>query len=344
MPEQRTDRLGGAHHRRRVARAVGKEHPVGGHVDDLVRRRARRDNGDAGHPGQVAQDVALYAEVVGDHLERAIAVAVGARAGDLRHQVAPVRRRLGPGSSHQGGLVERAARRVDRPERPGHGPAVADLAGEAPGVDPGDACEAMAAQETGQGLDGAPVAGAAGELTHDDSPAEGPAALVVVGGDAVVADVGVGEGDHLAGVGRVGEHLLVTGHDRVEDDLAGGGRDGRTGPRAAVEPGAESTSPSNTEPSARASSPSRQAMSGSAHRCASSAITTGSPAKSVCRTLPMSSRPAKGVLWLRLARAAAHDHPAPGRVDHAQVGRRTRQRPGRRGARQAGDARPAART
>ena len=43
--------------------------------------------------------------------------------------------------------------------------------------------------------------------------------------DAVVADVRVGEGDDLAGVGRVGDDLLVAGQHGVEHDLAG--RDGR---------------------------------------------------------------------------------------------------------------------
>ena len=48
--------------------------------------------------------------------------------------------------------------------------------------------------------------------------------------DAVVADVGVGEGDDLPGVGRVGDDLLVAGEDGVEHDLAGGHPAGRLGP------------------------------------------------------------------------------------------------------------------
>ena len=38
--------------------------------------------------------------------------------------------------------------------------------------------------------------------------------------DPVVADQRVGEGDDLAGVGGVGDRLLVAGHRGVEDDLA----------------------------------------------------------------------------------------------------------------------------
>ncbi len=143
--EQPTDRFGGARDGRRVAGAVGKEHSVGGHFDDLFGRRARRDNGDAGHASEVAKDVALYTEVVSDHLKRAIAVPVSARTGDLRHEVAPVRRRFGPRDSEQARLVVRAAPGVDRPEGAGHRSAVADLAGEATGIYAGDHLEAMAA-------------------------------------------------------------------------------------------------------------------------------------------------------------------------------------------------------
>ena len=42
--------------------------------------------------------------------------------------------------------------------------------------------------------------------------------ILVVGAD--VADVREGEGDDLLGVGRVGHHFLVTGHRRVEAQLA----------------------------------------------------------------------------------------------------------------------------
>ena len=57
-------------------------------------------------------------------------------------------------------------------------------------------------------------------ISHYEAAAEGPPALVIIGGDAVVADMRVGEHDRLTGVGRVSEHFLVTRHDGVEDDLA----------------------------------------------------------------------------------------------------------------------------
>src|SRR5690606_20685360 len=76
----------------------------------------------------------------------------------------------------------------------------------------------------------APAAAAAGQVAHDDAPAERAAALVVGGRGAVVADVGVGERDHLAGVGGVGDDLLVAGEGGVEHHLAAGvGAVGRVG-------------------------------------------------------------------------------------------------------------------
>ena len=44
---------------------------------------------------------------------------------------------------------------------------------------------------------------------------------VVFAVDAVVADQRIGHADDLPGVGRIGEHFLITGHRRVEDHLAG---------------------------------------------------------------------------------------------------------------------------
>jgi hypothetical protein len=55
------------------------------------------------------------------------------------------------------------------------------------------------------------------EAFHPDG--QGLAVLFV---DAVIADVGVGHGYHLAGIGRVGQHFLVSGHGGVENDLARG--------------------------------------------------------------------------------------------------------------------------
>ena len=39
-------------------------------------------------------------------------------------------------------------------------------------------------------------------------------------GDAVIADLGIGQDDNLTGIARVGDDRLVAGHRRVEDDFA----------------------------------------------------------------------------------------------------------------------------
>ena len=58
------------------------------------------------------------------------------------------------------------------------------------------------------------------EIADHETRKEKPARLGILAVDAVVADLGRGEHDELAGVGRIRENLLVAGHPRVEDDLA----------------------------------------------------------------------------------------------------------------------------
>ena len=67
---------------------------------------------------------------------------------------------------------------------------------------------------------GAEVARPAAPLADDEPGQIGPAALDVLGVDAVVADLGIGHGDDLPAIRRVGEDLLIPGHRRVEADLA----------------------------------------------------------------------------------------------------------------------------
>ena len=101
-------------------------------------------------------------------------------------------------------------------------------------------------------------------------------ALVVVGVDAVVADVRIRERDDLARVRRVGDDLLVARHRRVEHDLAG---------NHAALGRAPIAQPSKTSPSASTScaclrvplSHPRHAPAPAAHRCRHPSMTTGSP-------------------------------------------------------------------
>ena len=99
--------------------------------------RGRRDDGDLAEPRQVAEDRALDAEVVGDDAPRS-------RAGPRRDRV-----RLGAGDGGDqvdavGARLGHAPRPSGRPRRPapnapGIAPGLADVPGEAAGVDPGDA-------------------------------------------------------------------------------------------------------------------------------------------------------------------------------------------------------------
>src|SRR3989440_12958536 len=120
----------------------------------------------------------------------------------------------------------------------------------------------MATQEVVQALRGAPVAGAARQVADQDAGAERPAALDVVGVHAVVPDVRVRERDHLTGVRRVGEDLLVPRERGVEHDLA------RRGPRFGnVADGLTLESGAVRQDEERVA----------AHRCAMPSTTTGSP-------------------------------------------------------------------
>ena len=95
------------------------------------------------------------------------------------------------------------------PNAPGMAPVSRRMPGEAAGVDPGDARHAVPAQHGVEAGLGPMVAVAPGERADDDAATERAARFEVGGVDAVVADVRVGEGDDLAGVGGVGDDLLV---------------------------------------------------------------------------------------------------------------------------------------
>ena len=69
---------------------------------------------------------------------------------------------------------------------------------------------------------GAPV-GRVGVVLLDDKALHlDPPGFQVLGVDPVIAHEGIGHGDDLPLVGRVGEDLLITGHGGVEHHLAGG--------------------------------------------------------------------------------------------------------------------------
>jgi len=67
----------------------------------------------------------------------------------------------------------------------------------------------------------APVAGNGRVFLYDETLDVRLAGFHILGIDADVADLRIGHRDHLPLVRRVGEDLLVAGHARIEDHLAG---------------------------------------------------------------------------------------------------------------------------
>ena len=59
------------------------------------------------------------------------------------------------------------------------------------------------------------------QVADDEARGVDGVGLEVLGRDAGIADVRVGQRDDLAGIGRVGQDLLVARHRRVEHDFAG---------------------------------------------------------------------------------------------------------------------------
>ena len=267
--EQAVDRIDGIRHLLGIAWTVRQEHALRIARQHVGRGRGCGHDLDGGQRSEVAQDRALDAEVVGHHAQRAVAdrVRLGRRhSGDeVDARCAGLRGRGGL----QCGLVGRA-------ERAGHRPGVADVASEATGVDAGDSSEAVRLQERLEVAVAAPVAAPPSEIAHDHAAAERLATLAVVVRHAVVADVRIREGDDLARVRRVGDHLLVAGEHRVEHDLARADAVRRLGPDGfAFE--------------RRAVGQHEQRF---LQRVASPSRTTGSPHRNVCRTRPVSVRPA----------------------------------------------------
>ena len=101
-----------------------------------------------------------------------------------------------------------------------HGAAVAQVAGQRPGVDAADADDALGDQLVVQAAGGPPVRRAAGRVADDEAGDPHLPALVVLAVHAGVADVRGGHDDDLAVVAGVGQRLLVAGHAGGEDRLA----------------------------------------------------------------------------------------------------------------------------
>ena len=126
-------------------------------------------------------------------------------------------------------------------EGAGQGAVTAQVARQAAGVNPHDGGNPVLHQEGLEGARGAPVGGHLGEVAHHDAATVRHGGLVVGGRHAVVTDVGVGEGNDLAGVTRVSDDLLVAAEGRIKDELTRSDARGRQMARGvALEGGAVS--------------------------------------------------------------------------------------------------------
>ena len=110
-----------------------------------------------------------------------------------------------------------------------HRPVDAHPADQGPGVDAFQGHDAVAGQVFVQLAFGAEVAHPAARLANDEAGQVRLAAFHVFGVDPVIADLGIGHGDDLAAVARVGEDFLVAGHGGIEADFAVDFADGAEG-------------------------------------------------------------------------------------------------------------------
>ena len=163
---------------------------------------------------------------------------------------------------------------LDRRDDAFLGAVIAQVSGERAGVDGLDADDSVAAQVRLEAQPAAPARRDRGGLLDDEAVHQGPPGLDVFRVQPVVADERVGHGHDLAAVRGIGEDLLVAGHGRVEDDLAGGLADG------AQRLTAEDTAVAQDEKRR-------------CHRC------TIFPPTMVIHGPPRSGQPPKGVLRLR---------------------------------------------
>ncbi|MNO86422.1 hypothetical protein D3C76_778180 [compost metagenome] len=109
--------------------------------------------------------------------------------------------------------------------------------GQATGVDAGDGDDVVGLEVLRQRLGVTPVAGQQRQVTDDQAGRPDTVRLGVFRGGTGVADVRIGQGNDLLGVGRVCKDFLVAGHSGVEHHLTNGltvGTDGFTAKNTAV--------------------------------------------------------------------------------------------------------------
>ena len=215
LAEQLADRAPQMAERLGVAWTVAQEDAVGVTTHDVFGRRSRRYNFDGAEALELVEDGALDTEVEGHDAAIALPLhGVGLVASDRGDEVDAVRAGLGLRRCEKRCLICGA-------KGSWHGARVSNVAGESSGVDPGDARKVLGDQIVVELALAAVVTRAAGRVANNDPSAKRTAGLGVVAIHAIVPDVWVGEGDDLPRVRRIGDHLLIAGHDRVEHHFTG---------------------------------------------------------------------------------------------------------------------------
>ena len=215
-----------------VAGAVGQEYAVRIERQHLFRAGLGGDDGQAAAAlGEHTQDVGFYAEIVSDNVERlfgrgnetfaqrpfAFGPFVGFCAGNFFCQIF---------ADHAAERGDEFLRFFNRGVRAGQNRAAlcaffTQQGGQAAGVDVGDGDGFVAHQIVMQAFGGAEVAVQERQVADNQACGINAAAFFIFNVGAGIADVGVGEGNDLFAVGRVGQDFLIAGHGSVEHDFAG---------------------------------------------------------------------------------------------------------------------------
>ncbi len=128
---------------------------------------------------------------------------------------------LSPGKARSGAQRDVGIGAVRSRDAAALGAALAQDPGELARVDARDRDGLALDQELRQRMARAPARMQQRQVADHEPCGMDRVGLEVLGSDAGVADVGIGERDDLAGIGRVGQDFLVARHRGVEHDLAG---------------------------------------------------------------------------------------------------------------------------
>ena len=225
------DRRDGVIARLGIAWAVREENAIRIHGQDVCSRCLRGHHGDAAAVvGQHAQNVALHAVVVRDHMQT---TALSRRTRAFTHPVGS----FVPLVGLAGGDYLRQVHSLEAGERTGRGYGrvhvdrlaghdatglrafAAQYARQAAGVDIGDRHRIAPLEEVAERLRRTPARMQRRQIADHETGSVDASGFHVLRRGAVVANMGIRQGHDLTGVRRVGQDFLIAGHGRVEHDF-----------------------------------------------------------------------------------------------------------------------------